>query len=435
MDAGEDSSAWRPPQIDLSTAPVNVASGKPRSTEEYKDNFCRCAKWCPDGGRALTQCEDRSLQMLKLPAELAENDSTYQIEPEPIFRQPAPILDFVWYPGASSSNPGLYCFLASVRECPIKLLDAADGRLRASYKIVDHRERQVAPHSMSFNSTATHLYCGYEDAIEVFDFQRPGEGTKLATTPSKKSREGMKGIVSSIAFCPDYSGLFAASSLTSAITLFSEATGEDPIAYLDGMASAITQVKFDPARPHLLYAGQRRSDEILCWDVREPLEVLRRFTRSGRRSNQKLLFDIDPAGRWLATGDEDGYISMFDLASGEPAGPTMKFKAHDDSIGSVAFNPVDASLLSVSGSRHFRSTSPDLPVEDSRGELDTEEDARSGSDSDSGSDPDEPDASVGRHGRTIRRSRQAMGPFVKDSSVKVWKFSASSGEIRLDSQG
>jgi WD40 repeat protein len=86
------------------------------------------------------------------------------------------------------------------------------------------------------------LYCGYEDAIHVFDFQTPGEGTKLATTPSKKSKDGMKGIVSSIAFSPDYSGLFAASSLSGAITLFSEATGEDPIAYLDGMTGAITQV-------------------------------------------------------------------------------------------------------------------------------------------------------------------------------------------------
>lgn len=80
---------------------------------------------------------------------------------------------------------------------------------------MDHRERQVAPHSMAFNCTATQLktfyfnpycyfdvnfyylfslYCGYEDAIEVFDFQRPGEGTKIPTTPSKKSKEGMKGI-------------------------------------------------------------------------------------------------------------------------------------------------------------------------------------------------------------------------------------------------
>lgn len=52
----------------------------------------------------------------------------------------------------------------------------------------------------------------------------------------------MKGIVSSIAFCPDYSGLYAASSLSGAITLLTEATGGDAVAYLDGMSGAITQV-------------------------------------------------------------------------------------------------------------------------------------------------------------------------------------------------
>lgn len=131
--------------------------------------------------------------------------------------------------------------MASVRECPVKLLDASDGRasfyglpphppgsfqransslmlqLRASYPIVDHRERQVAPHSVAFNVGANRcvdpgseprfctlmyvtpclcgvrLYCGFEDAIEVFDIHRPGEGTRLRTTPSKKSRDGLKG--------------------------------------------------------------------------------------------------------------------------------------------------------------------------------------------------------------------------------------------------
>ena len=37
------------------------------------------------------------------------------------------------------------------------------------------------------------LYCGFEDAIEVFDVHQPGEGTRLHTTPSKKSRDGLKG--------------------------------------------------------------------------------------------------------------------------------------------------------------------------------------------------------------------------------------------------
>lgn len=135
------------------------------------------------------------------------------------------------------------------------------------------------------------------------------------------------GIVSSIAFAPDHSGLYAASSLTSAITLYSEESGADPIAYLDGMVPGAavtqvcgsclqpdprfpmfcTQVKFDPVRPYIVYAAQRRTSEILCWDVREPLGVLRRFGRPSSKTNQKLLFDIDPAGRLLATGDEVGF--------------------------------------------------------------------------------------------------------------------------------
>jgi telomerase Cajal body protein 1 len=85
----------------------------------------------------------------------------------------SPVLDFAWYPGASVSDPSTFCFVASVRECPVKLLDAASGRvctylfcivndselsalkLRASYKIVDHRERQVAPHCLAFNCNAS----------------------------------------------------------------------------------------------------------------------------------------------------------------------------------------------------------------------------------------------------------------------------------------
>lgn len=39
----------------------------------------------------------------------------------------------------------------------------------------------------------TRLYCGFEDAIEIFDVQRPGEGERLSTTPSKKSKDGLKG--------------------------------------------------------------------------------------------------------------------------------------------------------------------------------------------------------------------------------------------------
>jgi hypothetical protein len=94
-----------------------------------------------------------------------------------VFPQSAAILASAWYPSATSKAPASYCFAASVRDCPVKLIDASSGRvtltylssfltslaelssmsivfllqLRASYRIVDHRERFIAPYSITFD--------------------------------------------------------------------------------------------------------------------------------------------------------------------------------------------------------------------------------------------------------------------------------------------
>ena len=53
---------------------------------------------------------------------------TDDVEPR-CLRQPAPIVDYAWYPSATVNDLATFCFLASVRECPVKLLDASDGRV------------------------------------------------------------------------------------------------------------------------------------------------------------------------------------------------------------------------------------------------------------------------------------------------------------------
>ncbi|EIW76955.1 hypothetical protein CONPUDRAFT_76495 [Coniophora puteana RWD-64-598 SS2] len=88
------------------------------------------------------------------------------------FPQPSLIIDFTWFPGASPQYPPLYCFVVSVRECPVKLLDVSSGRLRVSYKIIDH------------------LYMPASERVRV------------KTSPERKSRDGMRGIVSALAFAP-----------------------------------------------------------------------------------------------------------------------------------------------------------------------------------------------------------------------------------------
>ena len=162
---------WSPPRYDLSTPPTT------KETFHLDDgqNFARTARWSPDGSAFPAQIESRSFQLFN------DNTST-------LFPQPAPILDFLWYPSAMPHDPASFCFLVSVRECPVKLIDASDGRvslspssvsspisshpqLRASYRIFDHRERQVAPHALAFNPSAQNYLCPFHLVSSHHPFQ------------------------------------------------------------------------------------------------------------------------------------------------------------------------------------------------------------------------------------------------------------------------
>ena len=142
----------------------------------------------------------------------------FQLNTFTLFPKPASILDFLWYPSATPQNPASFYFLASVRECPFKLINASDRRvdlspsssypqLRPSYRIVDHRERQIAPHALAFNPPAqkylcprsprpisppSTIYCEYEDALEIFDLSSPGSGPVSRPHFARKSKDGLK---------------------------------------------------------------------------------------------------------------------------------------------------------------------------------------------------------------------------------------------------
>ncbi|KAH7108389.1 WD40-repeat-containing domain protein [Auriculariales sp. MPI-PUGE-AT-0066] len=224
----------------------------------------------------------------------------------------------------------------------------------ASYRIVDHVERFVAPHSITFNCSADKLYCGHRDAFEVFDLHRPGEGDRVHTISSRKSKDGMKGIISSMAFSPDYSGLFAAGSFSSALWLFAEGQGSDPVCQISGSSTSVSQVKFNPMQPQILYASFRMETHILAWDTRNATIPVAKYVRSGNVTNQRLWFDIDPSGRWLASGSDTGTVGFYDVSSSAETGqPMYTFAAHGDVVGSVAFHPSHPTVLTVSGSRHF----------------------------------------------------------------------------------
>ncbi|KAJ7191718.1 WD40-repeat-containing domain protein [Mycena pura] len=410
---------WAPPEFNLSRQPA-LAPWAGISEPFPHGDFPRSAKWCADGAAVLAQCEQRQFRLYSSDADTARAVS-----------QPGPILDYAWYPTASPANPAAFCFVASVRETPVKLLDASDGRLRASYPIVDHRERQVAPHCLAFNMLGTRscssclLYCGFEHAIEVFDIGRPGPGTRLPTSPSKKSRDGLKGIISALAFSPSYdSDFYAAGSLAATsgnIALFS---GEEavPTHYVDGgPAAGVTQLHFNPMRPHILYAAFRRRRALYSWDLRADTGTPLRVYASTPRGDdphpsdtyQKRRFDVEIGGRFLGVGDQEGNVSIFDLSSEVDAAvdttakvpistPCLTYKAHKDAIGGIAFHPTKPALLSVSGSRHF--------------DMD-----ESGSSSSSEEDLEDLEGDARSSGlRSVRHPTTRAAPLPRDASMKLW---------------
>lgn len=67
-------------------------------------------------------------------------------------------------------------------------------------------------------------------------------------------------------------------------------------------------------------------------------------------TNQRIGFDIDPSGRYLATGSTERQAFVYDTQSQELV---ASLENQPDAVGSVCFHP-HAALLSVcTGQRHF----------------------------------------------------------------------------------
>ncbi|KAK0491094.1 WD40-repeat-containing domain protein [Armillaria novae-zelandiae] len=331
----------------------------------FPHNFARHARWCPDGSSTvLVQSENRAFHVLHLDSDTKT------------FPQASPILSWAWYPTASPSTPATFCFVAAIRDCPIHLFDASDGRLRASYPIVDHREQHVAPHCMTFNLMGTKLYCGHPDAIEVFEVSQPGhEGLRIPTTPTKKSKDGLKGFVSAISFTWGYYAIGTLTPCDFPIAIYGEEDDELVGFVGGGPRAAVIQLAFTPAGR--LLASFRRHSAIYAWDLSAPDAPVAVYDfGTPSTSNQRRYFDLHPTGRWLAVGDEAGHVHVFDLTNEHPT----SFVAHEDAVPSVAFHPTEPLLLTVAGSRHFE-------------DVDDEE-----------------------------NEEKKLHPVVRDASIKVWSF-------------
>ncbi|CEQ42186.1 SPOSA6832_03976, partial [Sporobolomyces salmonicolor] len=201
------------------------------------------------------------------------------------------------------------------------------------------------------------LYCGFDNAIEIFDLSAPGaEGYRLQTTPTRGSRQGQKGPLSLRLSLLDLTWssaprspcrhhlhprlLSLARHLPSRSRLFLglNRSLRPQFRFVPGWSTWLKpkrrsdqgrplQVLFHPTVPHLLFCASRQSNHLEVYDLRNFSSEAGRIRRKGR-TNQRLGafaalpsvpivhlrritddswgtgFDVDPTGTWLAAGDQ-----------------------------------------------------------------------------------------------------------------------------------
>ncbi|XP_078437372.1 transducin/WD40 repeat-like superfamily protein isoform X2 [Wolffia australiana] len=338
--------------------------------KQYRDktrisgnNFLKGVKWSPDGSAFLTSSDDDSLRLFYLPeggdgggvaqAE-ADVDREDSFESNLIVWEGESVYDYCWYPFMSLQDMNSCVFASTCRDHPIHLWDAFSGQLRATYRAYDAMDEITAALSVSFNTFGTKIFAGYNKCIRIFDVHRPGRDFELHST--LKGNEGLSGIVSSIGFSPSHNGLLAFGSFNQTTAVYAEGNME-LLFVLHGQEGGVTQVLFSKDGNYL-YTGGRKDPYILCWDIRNTAGVVYKLYRSAESTNQRISFDIEPCGRHLGTGGQDGLVHIYDLQTGQWV---SGFQAAHDTVNGFSFHPSLPLAACTSGQRRFNS--PEDPEE------------------------------------------------------------------------
>jgi len=341
------------------------------SIVEYQtsyENYLRACLWSPDGSTVLTNSNDNILRLFTLPDNIMEKDLYEELSPALRMSEGETVYDIGWYPYMNIMNPDTCCFLSTSRDHPVHLWDSTKGKVRCSYRAFDQMDELTSANCVSFNLDGSKIYCGFNKKIRIFDSSRPGrECTEISTVaPKNRSRKGrgprsafhQSGIISCIDFSTQYDGLYALGSYNKTVGLYASNT-DKALFMLTGHQGGITQVKFTYDGYYLLTGG-RKDPEIQCWDLRDTTRPLFKMLRNVL-TNQTIQFDIDRYGSYVASGDTNNNINVWDLndifklVQDDVISYTPKhqFVAHGDAVNAVSIHPTLPLFASTSGQRHF----------------------------------------------------------------------------------
>ncbi|XP_048132452.1 telomerase Cajal body protein 1-like [Rhodamnia argentea] len=329
-------------------------------TDQKPNNFLKGVKWSRDGTCFLSSSEDNTLRVFTLPdygVDDSAKASSSDVDQDSftanhVVTEGESVYDFCWYPYMSATDPVSCVFASTTRDLPIHVWDATTGQLRCTYRAYDAVDEITAAFSIAFNPAGNKIFAGYNKSIRVFDVHHPGRDFEKHST-LQGNKEGQTGIISAIAFSPAHTGMLATGSYSQTTAIYREDNME-LLYILHGQQGGVTHVLF--SKDGNLYTGGRKDPFIMCWDVRKAVDVVYKLYRSSEDTNQRIYFDVEPLGRYLGTGSQDGLVHIYDLQTGQWI---SGFQAASDTVNGFSFHPFLPMAASSSGHRRF-----EVPEED-----------------------------------------------------------------------
>ncbi len=192
-------------------------------------NFLKGVRFSPDGTCALTCADDNLLRVYETPYAacrpyygdrvVSSGMAAAPWRPVLTAREGETVYDYAWHPKMQSASGESCVFVSTSRDHPVHMWDAFTGQLTASYRAYSDMDELSAALSLAFNPAGTHLYCGFDSIIRVFDVSVPGrdcEVRRLTRTGRvrrfNRASEEQHGLIACLAFNPDESGVYAAGS-------------------------------------------------------------------------------------------------------------------------------------------------------------------------------------------------------------------------------
>lgn len=302
------------------------------ASSAFGENNTKGCHWFPHTEKILVACEDARYRIFDFNPECLEED----MRPSLVIKETEMIYDHCWAGGD--------LFLSTGRYQPVHLWSGASGQLQASYKCYNHLDEITHAFSLALDPGGEKFMAGLKNQVRTFDLSQPGRNCEINVIGDKNGH-GQVGIISCLSSNGNL-GVYAAGSYSKTVGVYSR-TGTR-LCLLAGHKGGVTQVSFskDDRR---LYSGGRKDDYILCWDLRNPGQVLHQLKREVS-TNQRIQFGF--AGDCVVSGGTDGCIRIWDAQGVALSG----YLLHPDAVPGLSVHPSLPLIATTAGQRHATAT-------------------------------------------------------------------------------